>query len=315
MIDPDDLVVPALYKIYSEKQWPVDEATVEKCLDPSQPFRHGKGSRWLQPSHEQVVAILKSSILHIVSAVETTHVLRSAGEYPMPELPPLPYPRIAIEAEEQNGWLVSSTHGKVYSVYAIFLSEREQGRVWDCLWYWGDAEDLDRPYSDDEYYVPFVAWTIQAIPGKKFHVSGAYEGHPGNTENIPEEAADTLVKFAIELAQIISADKIPHEPIRPVSRQQKRHWDRKHPYVITTDKPRIYYVNLHAAGDTSHEKGDGTRVYHVRWLVRGHWRHYVNGKVTWIKAYVKGPVGAPWKGRPIYRTEEHGKRDTGNVGA
>jgi len=304
MIDIDDLVVPGLYKIYTEKQWPVDEATVEKCLDPSQPFRHHKSSRWLQPSHEQIVGILRTSILHVVSARETTPVLMSAGEYPMPELPPLPYTRIAIEAEEQMGWTVLTEGGQELAVYAMFLSEREQGRVWDCLWYWGDANDYDRPYNDDERYVPYLAWTIRSNPGEKFQVSGAYEGHPGNTEAIGEGPAKVLAKFAIELAQIISADKVPHEPIGFVSRQQRRHWKRKHPYVVTADKPRVYYVNLHAAGDTSHEKGDGSRVYHVRWLVRGHWRHYTNGRTTWIKAYVKGPVGAPWKGRPIYRQKE-----------
>ena len=273
-IDPDDLVVPALYQIYADKKYPVNEATVEKCLDPSRPFEHHEAGRWLQPSHEQVVGILRSSILHLVSAEETTKILLSAGDYPMPELPPLPYPRIAIEALETGGWLVESTGGQHLSVYAIFLSEREQGRVWDCLWYWGDAEDYDRPYSDDERYVPFLAWTIRATPGKEgFHVSGAYEGHPANTAHISDEPGKVLVKFAIELAQVISADNVPHEPVRHVSRQQRRKWQHKHPYVITTDKPRIYYVNLAHAGEQSHEEGDGSRVYHVRWLVRGHWRH------------------------------------------
>jgi hypothetical protein len=238
----------------------------------------------------------------------------------MPELPPLPYPRIAIEAEEQNGWLVSTTNNQEMAVYAIFISEREQGRIWDCLWYWGDAHDYERPYDDDDKYVPYLAWTIEANPGEKFHVSGAYHGHPGNTDAIEEGPAQTLAKFAIELAQIISADRVPHEPVGFVSRQQKRKWKSKHPYVITSDKPRVYYVNLHAAGERKdHEEGDGSRVYHVRWLVRGHWRHYGGGrtkdgkrtfakKATWVKAYVKGPVGAPWKGRPVYR--ERDSRDT-----
>ena len=84
-IDPDTLVVPELYKIYTDKKYPVDEAVVEKCLDPSVPFEHQEGGRWLQPSHAQVIAILRSSILHVVSANETTKVLQSAGEYPMPE--------------------------------------------------------------------------------------------------------------------------------------------------------------------------------------------------------------------------------------
>src|SRR4051794_36886254 len=165
-IDPDDLVVPALYKLYTEKQWPVDEATVEKCLDPSRPFHSNKTSRYAQPSHEQMIAIMHSSILYVISAKETTDVLRSAEDYPMPELPPLPFPRIAIEAEETSGWIVSTGEGHRYSVYAIFISEREQGRVWDCMWYWGDCDNLERPYNDDEQYIPYIAWTIRATDGE-----------------------------------------------------------------------------------------------------------------------------------------------------
>lgn len=315
-VDPDDLVVPALYKIYTDRKYPVDEQNVERCLDPSRPFESHKGGRYAQPSHEQMIAIMRSSILHVVSAQETTAVLQSAEDYPMPELPPLPFPRIAIEAEEINGWIVKTEQQNQYSVYAIFISEREQGRIWDCMWYWGDANDYDRAYSDDEQYVPYIAWTIRAAEGEGIHVVSAWQDDDGIVDShISYAAAKILTKFAIELAQIISADKIPHLPIKHVSRQQRRHWQSKHPYIITTDKPRAYYVDLHSAGETSHEEGDGSRVYHVRWLVRGHWRHLTGGptkdgkrvfakKSTWIKAHVKGPVGAPWKGRPIYINKE-----------
>lgn len=49
------------------------------------------------------------------------------------------------------------------------------------------------------------------------------------------------------------------------------------------------------------EPGEGGRVYHYRWFVRGHWRNQRVGqdraqtRVTWIPSYIKGPEGAPLK--------------------
>lgn len=42
------------------------------------------------------------------------------------------------------------------------------------------------------------------------------------------------------------------------------------------------------------------REYKYRRMVRGHWRRLPE-KSMWIKAYIKGPAGAPWKGRPVYK--------------
>lgn len=47
------------------------------------------------------------------------------------------------------------------------------------------------------------------------------------------------------------------------------------------------------------EKGDSTREYKHRWIVRGHWRNqpYDGGldhKIIWIPSHIKGPAGAPF---------------------
>ncbi|MFF5522570.1 hypothetical protein [Streptomyces coeruleorubidus] len=49
------------------------------------------------------------------------------------------------------------------------------------------------------------------------------------------------------------------------------------------------------------EKGDGSREYHYRWIVRGHWRQqwYPKRQVhrpVWIAPHVKGPEGASMMG-------------------
>jgi hypothetical protein len=40
-------------------------------------------------------------------------------------------------------------------------------------------------------------------------------------------------------------------------------------------------------------EGPSGRVYHRRWLVRGHWRRLPSGRPTWVHEHVKGPAGAP----------------------
>lgn len=321
-IDPDELVVPSLLKIYTDKKYPLDEDIVTRCLDHTadMPLEMRGGLKIAQPAHEYIMALCQTSILHVVSAKESTNVILSAGDYPMPELPPLPFPRVAIEAEEDTGWIVDSQlrgGSERYIIWAMFISERKQAEMWDVIMYWG-SYNSDQGYDDQSGIVPYIPYTIHAHDGKMDIVSPfSHLGLDLSTKDFHNVGVKrTLTTFALELVQIISADKVPHVPVGFVSRQQRRQWKAKHPYIITTDKPRVYFVNLAHAGEQSHEEGDGSRVYHCRWLVRGHWRHYQGGKTkdgkrtfskrsTWVKAHVKGPVGAPWKGRPIYNQGEH----------
>jgi len=37
------------------------------------------------------------------------------------------------------------------------------------------------------------------------------------------------------------------------------------------------------------------RDWHWQWTVRGHWRHYQDGKVVYVESFLKGPVGKPLK--------------------
>jgi hypothetical protein len=47
------------------------------------------------------------------------------------------------------------------------------------------------------------------------------------------------------------------------------------------------------------------RDWNCQWQVRGHWRHYQDGKVVYVDSYIKGPVGKPLKPiqTPFFRVE------------
>lgn len=115
---------------------------------------------------------------------------------------------------------------------------------------------------------------------------------------------DHLVKLAVTAAHLITADRVRHSEIA-LPRAQRREHQRRY----RAEPPRVYFVDLAAAGEE--RRGVADRQYHVRWLVRGHWRlrggtTFVaskGGMCTWVKPYIKGPPGAPWKGRPVHQTE------------
>jgi hypothetical protein len=101
------------------------------------------------------------------------------------------------------------------------------------------------------------------------------------------------------LVNLITADKISVSNW-PTDKQQPG-------LKLTTHFPRLaqpYWVSMADSGSTA--RGASDRTYHCRWLVSGHWRHYRTGDKTWIRAYVKGPKGAPWKGRPVHLLRKAG---------
>jgi hypothetical protein len=89
-----------------------------------------------------------------------------------------------------------------------------------------------------------------------------------------------------------------------IPRSQRRRFERRFGY----EHPKFYRVDLR--GSDSEKSGISDWHYRHRWLVRGHYRlseaglHNVPGKglCTWVRPYVKGPAGAPWKGRAVYHS-------------
>lgn len=110
-------------------------------------------------------------------------------------------------------------------------------------------------------------------------------------------------EFPEILVQLLHTLGVVHESSM-VPRPRRRAFQRRY----GVEHPNIYWVHVRSTDEPVEGKGD--REFHHRWLVRGHYRrqetgtHIVPGKgaCTWVRPYVKGPEGAPWKGRPIYTT-------------
>lgn len=339
----EDLVVPSLVEIiygaFDNMEWPVDEAEVTKCLDPRVPMQQ----RDKRTQSHYVIGLVRTASLFVVSSRETTDVIRSAGEYPMNELPRLPYARVAIEPRETTGWLLQAAvfggqdilaHEEVRTedtleVYALFISERVPGQIWDCMWYWSPFD-----YQNPRFEVDvFIQYTLRASDDG-IEVLNTFDMKPLESATGDKRLEEIMLvedngpvhalirAFTIELANIIGARNVPHEAIKPDRHERRRTARRfaKSKIDVANATPIAYYVNLAQAGETTAPQGgNGHREYHCRWLVRGHWRHYTadsgarsgrsfSERSTWVHAHVKGPVGAPWKGRPVYIEKEQSDR-------
>lgn len=84
---------------------------------------------------------------------------------------------------------------------------------------------------------------------------------------------------------------------RPARRRYERRWHR--------EPPPIQVVRLRAVDHGSMGE-HGSPSYHVRWLVRGHWRNQWHPRLRqhhprWIAPHVKGPEGAPLQARSATR--------------
>lgn len=322
----EDLLVPSLAPIFYESskqlKWALDEDEVTKCLDPRRPMQ--MASRFDQIAY--VIGLCQTSSLFVVSARETTNIIRSAGQSPLSELPRLPYARVAVEPLEDHGWVLQSQtfrgekplSGEVdpkdmLEIWAAFISERSPGRVWDCTWYWSALSQ--NSHVDVDLFIHYVLKvTDDGIEVCDFRdderpLEAGYGSHGYGHAIIPvdnDQIHALLRTFTIELAHIIGARNVPHETIRPDRHEHRRMTRRakKAGMIVSVEKPVAYYVNLSQSGEAHiPQEGMGKRQYHVRWLVRGHWR-YVGHDYTWVRPHVKGPIGAPWKGRPVYIDKE-----------
>lgn len=223
----------------------------------------------------------------------------------MAALPPLPFPRVWIEMCGAYNEPVPMVTYEVADgppadkrdihVLGVALHEVTPSREWDVM--------IPLQFGEQP------EWSVLGMrigPNGILHLLGAPDGQVGDVE----QAAWVVIRqIAIGGAHLISARNVPHERVT-LPRAQRKRIQRTEIARGLPAQDRIYFVNLHASGE--HE-GDGEpsgRVYTVRWLVSGHWRHIDSGRslctcctpartARWIHPYVKGPVGAPWKGRQV----------------
>lgn len=287
----------------------------------------------------------RTAILFVVDHDEFETAVASAGAAPvMPELPPLPYPRVAVECAEDATWaLGSAPDHHAADLEAIAISETSQGERWEvCLLLrppisseeqldalrsaaQGAARDRKAAEEIMRAYGQHVALFTLDRGGAVTMFSGGQNGETWlprmdelQTEDDLQRAFDkvrgklpsldemtvryepddpraiSLRALPIEFAQLANARGVTVEHVS-VPRAQRRRFERKR-----LVHPRVYFVKIGEASDD--HAGHGDREYHCRWLVRGHWVR-PNGKPKhWRRAHIRGPAGAPWKGRPVYVT-------------
>jgi hypothetical protein len=160
------------------------------------------------------------------------------------------------------------------------------------------------------------AGIVSKLPGER----GMDEAHGDEWKAIINQAMRQII---VNAAHLITARNVPHHEV-VIPRAQRKRAARAGNFVYQSrlaTAPKIYYVDLNASGEI--KPGTGDREYRHRWLVAGHWMHMPPGKIgkdlctcwrhrdkplsaSFREAYVKGPPGAPWMGKPIHTdTIEH----------
>ena len=247
------------------------------------------------------------------------------------DLPPLPYPRCWFEVWDMDQdapvpvLAFRDMDGSDMQLVAYALLEREQCAEWRVYGVFYET----RP--DGRQGLSNMAWDIVATTHIPFNEKGdakvlwsgdggadidvndpeltvGIRTHPARTAWLDTLSGDEVVVqqnmhlAPVALVQIIDTLGARHHNValpRPTKRRFERRWGIAH--------PNIYFVDLRAAGDDPAD-GNGESRYRHRWMVRGHYRRDDGGRFnvpgkglcTWVRPYIKGPAGAPWKGRPIY---------------
>lgn len=107
----------------------------------------------------------------------------------------------------------------------------------------------------------------------------------------------TIMRIVFATWFLIMQPGVADEELGPVDKAEKRKADR-----AGLRYPKVRVINLrHAPGQEGGESSAGGRSFHVRWMVKGHWRKQFYGpgrakrRRMFIAPFMKGPAGAPLK--------------------
>lgn len=236
-------------------------------------------------------------------------------------LPPLPYSRVWIEAAGDDGPVAmadvsgyapdGTTTPEIGQLWGVLILEIEPCVRWAvaCLrspgWLYPDPDE--HPWSP----LRFEGVSIEKLPRAPFDRSEIFAPAGEDPRHGPSESreAEVVCAWALMAAELITARGVTTMPAPRLQRKHLQHAGWTGPSV-SVGGPQVYRVALSTSGgETLEETG---RSLSCRFLVRGHWRRvrrrtpgavWVEAKdawCVWVCAFVKGPVGAPWKGRPVY---------------
>jgi len=273
-----------------------------------------KSSAWVT-----FALLSRTAILFVVDHDEFAEVAGSAGEAPVREfgLPPLPFPRVVAECSEDVTWALHDNNGEwTFDLELFMINEQISGEKWNVVMLLRKADTYDDPeqylflydlYADGSviFYQRGTAHpnldrlheaqTREELIAALDELRDTNLGDAMHAEKVDpdDEHAILARKTVVEFAHLVSARGVTVEHLN-VPRPQRRRFERKR--IV---HPQVYFVFIDDEEMIEYD-GRSDREYHCRWMVRGHWRHFRSGDRIWIRPYIKGPAGAPWKGRPIY---------------
>lgn len=296
---------------YAHEHLPVDEQRVSLAMSPY------FSPDWLNTEEvsSTIVALLRTAGYFVIDLTEEEWrtVFRDSVFSEIPEseefeFPPLPFPRIWIEIHDRDldqpitiAGLGDSEKQELDSAFmALGIIEKIPGELWDI-------------------YLPvFLSETAMRETG---YPSGVFVlGFPITPRGLLESVNDALnfepeyqrklISMAVNLAHWITATNISKTEV-VLPRTQRKTFTKKYKYSTA---PSVYYIDIDKSGEKEITPGKSGRHLHVRFLVAGHWRQYSTkvgkdgrqwtGKKVWVKSFIKGPVGSPWKGRPVHRVRD-----------
>lgn len=269
-----------------------DEGTTTIALQQRTPIGLDRENYDYYKIRDWCLGMVRTGAIYILPYEQLEPAWESLINMPLADLPPLPFPRIVLEAEE-GGKPCTLLRGEVNETLLITVLEVEQGREWNVV----HALDL----GGEQLYFGYGIRREDTNDGSNITVHypvGMSDYYDLNSEEETRNlklSASLLMRMVVNAIQLITARNAP-KVRQDMPRQQRRAFIRK--YKI--EPPTVYRVKLEQAGSA-----EGTAGWHykVRFLVCGHWRHYSDGSRTWVHPYIKGPPSAPWKGRPVHEKE------------
>lgn len=230
---------------------------------------------------------------------------------PRSVLPPMPFPRMWLEINDPDLGLtrILDLDGRPSLILGLALIEVTPCTHWEVLVPLLDQErgrELDRSATEHDlidWATAIRRWEIVVRDGSVQVLFGEQDlvdrdALPPNWAAMWERFLCVLPEVLVELVHLCGVTLMPQH----LPRQTRREFHRR----FGVSHPSLYWVHLGAA--TEGHPGSGDRMFYHRWLVRGHYRrdarggHEVPGKglCVWVRPYIKGPDGAPWKGRGVY---------------
>jgi hypothetical protein len=306
-------VVPALCAVLGARLTP-EERQVVRALTPQMlAYEHHPISRWVYDGIDfettfpdddaamrqlavpvDAAAVLTSAIAIRVPAEPMTAVADELQDH-LGYLPRLPFPVTLFELYDEDGDhnafnIIEHETGRMSEAVAIVVAETEPGSSW-AVWIYLAVYDPD-PTDSEIFGQPGELGAMEGF--SIYPYLAAADGNGVSVAPGGDIGDKWLIGRVAACCQLATARGATQHPVAHVSRQVRRAAERRLGWRI----PKMYHLTI--GGSAEPEAREGHRLYTCRWLVRGHWRRLPDGRRTWVRPFIKGPLSAPFKGRPDY---------------